>query len=255
MRKHSRPGAKHLPRGLAILYEDRDILVVDKPAGLLTVGTDKEKTRTAYFILTDYVRKGYSKSWDRIFIVHRLDRETSGILVFARTVEAQLSLQSQWKTTQKKYLAVVHGRCERESETITTYLAENKGHFVYSTSDPRNGKVAHTAYRVLKEARGLSLLEVELLTGRKHQIRVHLAGIGHAIVGDQKYGKKDRDHERLALHARSISFKHPFGGKEVAFETNVPAYFSQLVGGMGPGRRPVGDRGPLPEAPGVVRKS
>ncbi|HEX9443337.1 MAG TPA: RluA family pseudouridine synthase [Candidatus Binatia bacterium] len=255
MRKHSRPGAKHLPRGLAILYEDRDILVVDKPAGLLTVGTDKDKTKTAYFILTDYVRKGYSKSRNRIFIVHRLDRETSGILVFAKNIEAKLSLQSQWKSTEKKYLAVVHGRCERESETITTYLAENKAHFVYSISDPRQGKVAHTAYRVLKEARGFSLLEVRLLTGRKHQIRVHLAGIGHTIVGDQKYGKEDRDHPRLALHARSITFKHPFSGKPVAFATEVPAYFTRLVGGVEPGRQRIDNRGPLSGAAEVLRKS
>src|SRR5712692_6622735 len=120
MRKRSGPGAKFLPRGLVILHEDRDILVVDKPAGLLTMGTDTDKTRTAYFILTDYIRKGYSKSRKRIFIVHRLDRETSGILVFAKSVEAKLRLQDQWKETEKKYLAIVHGRFERKSETITT---------------------------------------------------------------------------------------------------------------------------------------
>lgn len=232
MRNHSRSGAKRLPRGIAILYEDRDILVVDKPAGLLTIATDKEKSRTAYFILTDYVRKGYSKSRNRIFIVHRLDRETSGVLVFAKSAEAKLSLQNQWKTTDKKYLAVVHGRCDRESGTITTHLAENKAHVVYSTSDAKIGKLSHTAYRVLKEAKGFTLLEVRLLTGRKHQIRVHLADIGHPVVGDQKYGKEDGAHPRLALHARSISFRHPFSGKEVAFETEVPAYFSQLVGNV-----------------------
>jgi tRNA pseudouridine32 synthase/23S rRNA pseudouridine746 synthase/23S rRNA pseudouridine1911/1915/1917 synthase len=230
MRKHPTPGARLLPRGLVIVHEDRDILVVDKPAGLLTMGTDADKTRTAYFILTDYVRKGYSKSRNRIFIVHRLDRETSGILVFAKNIEAKLRLQDQWKETEKKYLAVVHGRCERKSETITTYLAENQAHFVYSTSDARKGKLSRTAYKVLKETKDFALLEVDLLTGRKHQIRVHLAGIGHAVVGDQKYGKGDRDHARLALHARSISFKHPFSGKPVTFETKAPAYFNQLVG-------------------------
>jgi 23S rRNA pseudouridine1911/1915/1917 synthase len=230
MRHHSRPGAKHLPRGLSIVYEDRDILVVNKPAGLLTIATDKEKSRTAYFILTDYVRKGYSKSRNRIFIVHRLDRETSGLLVFAKTADAKLSLQNQWKTTEKKYLAVVHGRCERETATITTYLAENKAHFVYTTSDREIGKLSHTAYKVLKQAEGFTLLEVRLLTGRKHQIRVHLAGIGHPVVGDQKYGKEDRGHPRLALHARSLSFKHPFTGEQVVFEAEVPAYFAQLVG-------------------------
>ncbi|MEK7783628.1 MAG: RluA family pseudouridine synthase, partial [Candidatus Binatota bacterium] len=232
MRRHSRPSTKFLPRGLAILHEDRDILVVDKPAGLLTMGTDTDKTRTAYFILTDYIRKGYSKSRNRIFIVHRLDRETSGILVFAKSEEAKLCLQSQWKETQKKYLAVVHGRCEKRSETITTYLAENKAYSVYSTSDTRKGRLSHTAYKVLKETKDFALLEVDLLTGRKHQIRVHLAGIGHPVVGDQKYGKGNKAHKRLALHARSISFRHPFSGKQLTFETKVPVYFNQLVGNL-----------------------
>ena len=215
-----------------IVHEDRDILLVDKPAGLLTMGTDTDKTRTAYFILTDYIRKGYAKSRNRIFIVHRLDRETSGILVFAKSEEAKLRLQEHWKETEKKYLAVVHGKCDRKAGTITTYLAENKAHFVYSTSDAAKGKLSRTAYKVLRQTEDFALLEVGLLTGRKHQIRVHLAGIGHPVVGDEKYGKGDRGHTRLALHARSISFKHPFSGKHLTFETKVPAYFNRLVGNV-----------------------
>ena len=230
MHKRSGPGTKFLPRGLVILHEDKDILVVDKPAGLLTMGTESDKTRTAYFVLTDYVRKSYSKSRNRIFIVHRLDRETSGILIFAKSVEAKLRLQDQWKETAKRYLAVVHGRCDRKEETITTYLAENKAHVVYSTADAAKGKLARTAYKVLEQTKDFALLEVDLLTGRKHQIRVHLAGIGHAIVGDKKYGKEDRGHDRLALHARSISFKHPFSGEQLTFEAKVPVYFNQLMG-------------------------
>jgi len=232
MRKRFSLSTKHLPKGLVILYEDRDILVVDKPPGLLTVGTDADKTRTTYFILTDYIRKGYSKSRNRIFIVHRLDRETSGILVFAKSQEAKFCLQDQWKETEKKYLAVVHGQCDKKSETITTYLAENKAHFVYSTSDTTKGKLSHTAYKVLKQTKGFALLEVNLLTGRKNQIRVHLADIGHPVVGDKKYGKGDRAHTRLALHARSISLKHPFTGKQLTFETKVPVYFNKLVGSV-----------------------
>jgi tRNA pseudouridine32 synthase/23S rRNA pseudouridine746 synthase/23S rRNA pseudouridine1911/1915/1917 synthase len=230
MHKQSHPSFKFPPRGLVMLHEDRDILVVDKPAGLLTMGTDSDKTRTAYFILTDYVRKGYSKSRNRIFIVHRLDRETSGILIFAKNIEAKLWLQDQWKETKKKYLAVVHGQCDKEAETITTYLAENEAHIVYSTSNAAKGRLARTAYRVLKQTRDFALLEVDLLTGRKHQIRVHLAGIGHPVVGDRKYGKRDGGHARLALHAKSISFKHPFSGERLTFETAVPMYFKQLVG-------------------------
>jgi tRNA pseudouridine32 synthase/23S rRNA pseudouridine746 synthase/23S rRNA pseudouridine1911/1915/1917 synthase len=219
-----------LPHGLRILYEDRDLLVVDKPAGLLTIGTNADKTRTAYFFLTDYVRKGYSKSRNRIFIVHRLDRETSGILIFAKNVETKFRLQDQWKDTRKKYLAVVHGQCAKTSGTITTYLAENKAHVVYSTSDKAKGKLSSTAYTVPKQTKDFALLELDLLTGRKHQIRVHLADIGHAVVGDHKYGTRDRNHTRLALHASSISFKHPFTGQHLTFESEVPAYFSQLVG-------------------------
>jgi len=204
--------------------------VVDKPAGLLTMGTDRDKTRTAYFFLTDYVRKGYSKSRNRIFIVHRLDRETSGIVIFAKNVEAKFRLQDRWKETEKKYLAVVHGRCAEKSATITTYLAENKAHIVYSTSDRTKGKLSSTRFRVLKQTKDFALLEIDLSTGRKHQIRVHLAGIGHPVVGDRKYGEGDGDYPRLALHARSISFKHPFSGEHVVVETIVPAYFDRLVG-------------------------
>jgi len=230
MRRHSETSTKLLPKGLVIIHEDEDILVVDKPPGLLTIATNTEKSRTAYFILTDYVRKGCAKSKKRIFIVHRLDRDTSGILLFAKSEEVKLGLQSQWKETKKKYLAVVHGKCEKRQETITTYLVENKAHGVYSTSDTTKGKLSHTAYNVLKETKDFALLEVDLLTGRKHQIRVHLADIGHPVVGDRKYGKGKEAHKRLALHAWSISFGHPFSGKPLTFETKVPAYFNKLVG-------------------------
>jgi RluA family pseudouridine synthase len=229
MRKRSTPSNRRLARGLVILYEDEDILVVDKPAGLLTVGTDSEKSRTAYFILTDYVRKGSARSRHRIFIVHRLDRETSGVLVFAKSEEAKLRLQEQWQETEKKYLAVVHGQCKKRSETITTYLAENKAHVVYSTSDPAKGKLSHTAYRVLRQTKDFALLEVDLLTGRKNQIRVHLAGIGHPIVGDRKYGRRSESGE-LALHARTIYFKHPTNGEQLAFSAKAPGHFRKLVG-------------------------
>ena len=232
MRKRSIPVNRPLAKGLVILHEDRDILVVDKPPGLLTVGTDTDKSHTAYFILTDYVRKGCARSRNRVFVVHRLDRETSGVLVFAKSEEAKIGLQSQWQETEKKYLAIVHGTCERRSETITTYLAENKARVVYSTSDPARGKLSHTAYRVLRQTKDFALLEVDLLTGRRNQIRVHLAGSGHPIVGDKKYGKGHGSHSRLALHARSISFKHPASGKQLTFSAKVPGYFRKLVGSI-----------------------
>lgn len=225
-RSRSRP----LPHGLTILYEDQDLLVVDKPPGLLTVGTERDKARTAYFILTDYVRKGSARSKNRVFIVHRLDRETSGVLVFAKSEEAQRRLQDGWNETEKKYLAVVHGQCPKSAATITTYLAENKAHVVYSTSDPAKGKLSHTAYRVLKQTQDFALLEVDLLTGRKNQIRVHLAGMGRPIVGDQKYGRANDPHAGLALHAQSLTFTHPFNGQRLTFSARAPGYFRKLVG-------------------------
>jgi len=230
MRKQPGPWNNRIPGGLAILHEDRDIIVVDKPEGLLTISTEREKSRTAYFILTDYVRKGVAKSRNRIFIVHRLDRETSGVLIFAKNEEAKFRLQDQWQDTKKQYLAVIHGHCEQRAKTITTYLAENKAHGVYTTTDTRNGKLSHTAYKVLKETRDYSLLEVDLLTGRKHQIRVHLAGIGHPVVGDERYGKGQKRYQRLALHAHSIAFKHPFTGEQLSFNANMPAFFNTLIG-------------------------
>ena len=223
------PKKRHQPRGLEILYEDKDILVVDKPAGMLTIGTANNKTNTAYYKLTDYVRKGYSKSRNRIFIVHRLDQSTSGVLVFAKNEEAKFRLQSQWKDTEKKYVAVVYGQLAKKEDVITSYLAESKAFIVYSTTDTTKGKLARTAYKVLKESRQFSLLEINLLTGRKNQIRVHLADKGHPVVGDRKYGKPKDAFRRLALHSKSISFKHPASGRQMTFETRMPSYFNELV--------------------------
>jgi RluA family pseudouridine synthase len=222
--------------GMEILYEDGDIIVVDKPAGLLTMGTATNKTRTAYYMLTEYVRHGNDRSRNRIFIVHRLDQLTSGVLVFAKSEEAKFRLQDQWTDTRKKYVAVVHGRMTPAEGTIKSYLAENKAFVVYSTRDPAKGKPAQTAYKVLKEGSRFSLVEIDLLTGRKNQIRVHFADKGHPVAGDRKYGDAKDGCRRLALHSRSITFTHPGTGKPVTFEARVPAFFNELVGGRrGPG--------------------
>jgi len=227
--KKRQSGSKYLPRGMEIIYEDRDILVVDKPAGLLTVGTENNRTRTAYYALTDYVRKGQPKSRNRIFIVHRLDQLTSGVLVFAKTPQAKARLQTEWKDTEKKYIALVYGQLAKKEDVITSYLAENKQYVVYSTKDSTKGRLAKTAYKVLKESRQYSLVEINLLTGRKNQIRVHMADKGHPVVGDGKYGKSKEGFRRLALHAKSITFKHPATGKQMTFETKVPSYFNDLI--------------------------
>ncbi len=229
MKHKTKHAARGMPKGLEILYEDDDLLVVNKPAGLLAVGTPSQRTRTAYYLLTDYVRKGNPKSRNRIFIVHRLDQWTSGVLLFARSEEVKERLQDDWGHVRKTYAAVVHGHPAQKSGTITSYLAENKGLKVYSTDDPKKGKLSKTAYKVIKETRRLSLLEIDLLTGRKNQIRVHLADLGHPIVGDRKYGYPHDGYRRLALHARSIRFEHPTTNKPMSFDVRMPGYLRQLL--------------------------
>jgi RluA family pseudouridine synthase len=225
-----RPAAKHQPKGLSVLYEDDAVIVIEKPCGLLTMGTDRDKSRTVHAILNDYVRKGNARSRNRVFIVHRLDRDTSGILILAKSESAKIFLQGHWQETDKRYLAVVAGSLSPKSGTISSYLAENSALNVYSTPDPALGKLSHTEYATLKEARGLSLLEIHLLSGRKHQIRVHLSEKGHPVVGDRKYGKGGDSYGTLALHARSLSFTHPVSGERLTFATGIPDFFTRLVG-------------------------
>jgi len=219
---------RHRPRGLTILYEDRDIIVIDKSAGLLTVKATYEKEKTAHHILTTYIRKGCLKSKKELFVVHRLDRDTSGVLVFAKSFEAKENLKLQWKNVKKKYLAVVHGILPEKSGTITSYLAENEDYEVSSVKDPGKGELAKTRYKVIKEAKKFSLLEIELLTGKKNQIRVHFSEKGHPLVGDDKYGKKGEPKSRLALHSHYLTFKHPHSGKELTFEAEVPVFFKSF---------------------------
>ena len=225
MPKKKPPNRKHLPKDLEILYEDKDILVINKPAGLLTVRTATTKLKTAHYILTDYVRKGSLKSRKRIFTVHRLDQWTSGVLIFAKSEDAKERLQDNWKQTQKTYVAVVHGQLKPKQGTITSYLFETKNYFVRSTTDKTKGKLAKTAYKVLKEAGQFSLVEIDLLTGRKNQIRVHLADKGNPIAGDRKYGKAKDAYKRLALHAKTISFSHPTTSQLMTFEAKLPSCF------------------------------
>jgi tRNA pseudouridine32 synthase/23S rRNA pseudouridine746 synthase/23S rRNA pseudouridine1911/1915/1917 synthase len=215
---------------MTILHEDRDLLVVVKPSGLLTVGTARDKARTAHYLLNDYVRKGDPKSRNRVYVVHRLDQDTSGILLFAKNEPAKLFLQKHWDETVKHYLAIVHGRLTTPEGTITSYLAENSAHYVYSTGDAATGKLSHTAYRVVQETRQGTLVDIHLLTGRKHQIRVHFAGQGHPVLGDQKYGNTAAAAKRLALHARTISFLHPFNGRRLTFDTGIPEDFVRMLG-------------------------
>ncbi len=217
------------PKGLSILYEDTAILVVDKISGLLTVGTEKVREKTAHFLLNTYVKKGNHKSRNRIFIVHRLDRDTSGVIIFAKNENAKRFLQDEWHGFTKKYSAVVHGSLPEKEGVITSYLAENSAHKMYSVNDPEKGKLAKTGFKVIKESKKFSLLEIDLLTGRKNQIRVHFAEKGFPVVGDKKYGEKDKGVKGLALHAASLSIVHPGTKEQMTFEAKIPAYFKSLV--------------------------
>jgi RluA family pseudouridine synthase len=216
------------PKGLEIVYEDRDLIVVNKDAGLLTMSFHRDQFETAERLLTEYLRKGAARSRLRAFVVHRLDRETSGLLVFAKTEEAQQTLKKNWESVEKEYRAVVHGTLKEKSGTVSGYLAEDKDQFVYSCGQTE-GRWAQTQYDVLRENKLFSELTVNLLTGRKNQIRVHFADLGHPVVGDAKYGPKGKKFERMALHSRRLAFNHPHSGKRMIFEAPVPQFFTRLM--------------------------
>lgn len=214
---------------LHIVYEDDDLIVVNKGYGLLSVSTDNAKDTTAYSILREYVK--WNNPANKIFIVHRLDRDTSGLMVFAKNIQAKEALQHNWNNMvlDRKYLAVVEGTPEHESDTIRSYLAENSRHEVYSTQDASQGQLAVTRYNTLRSGKGNTLLEVSLDTGRKNQIRVHMKEMGHPIVGDRRYGAGKSPIHRLALHAQTLRFVHPITRKEMNFSTPIPQSFKSLV--------------------------
>lgn len=216
------------PKGLDILYEDRDLLVINKDAGLLTMSTLRDEQRTAHGLLTDYLRKGAARSRLRAYTVHRLDRDTSGLLIFAKTEAVQQKLKAGWNDVEKEYLAVVHGHLKEKAGILSSYLAENEAQFVYSTGQTK-GRWSETQYEVVRENNEFSVLKIKLLTGRKNQIRVHFADAGHPVVGDVKYGLKGKPFDRMALHARFISFNHPHSGKRMTFEAPVPKFFNRLM--------------------------
>lgn len=216
-------------RDLAILYEDQDLLVVCKEPGLLTNSFEGDRNPTAERLLTAYLRKGSNRAWIRAYTVHRLDRETSGLLIFARSAAVQQQLKDNWKAVEKRYTAVVHGQLAQKSGTISGYLAEDADQFVHSTPDAAGGKWSETRYIVVKETRRFSLLDITLLTGRKNQIRVHLAEAGHPVAGDRKYGRKGDRTARMALHARALAFPHPHDGRPMRFEAPVPAAIMALL--------------------------
>jgi len=225
-----KPGAEILEAsGIGIVYEDDAVIVMNKPSGLLTIATEKEKKETAYYLLNAYFKERNPSRPDRAFIVHRLDRETSGLIVFAKDEAAKHRLQRDWNNAEKKYYAVVEGVPKDSEGRIESYLGETTAFKVYSETAGEESKRAVTRYRVMKAGGGQALLDVLLETGKKHQIRVHLADIGCPVVGDKKYGAKTNPFRRIALHAYSLSFAHPVSGKQMHFTTLLPKAFASLI--------------------------
>ncbi len=215
-----RHAAASFPRALGLIYEDDDLLVIDKPAGLLTIATEHERERTAYRLIWDYLQGRQPAR--RPFIVHRLDRETSGLLVFAKSPWAKRHLQAQFaaRKVERVYVAVVEGRVVDEAGILESRLVQDRA---LRVRVGERGRRAVTQYRVRERRRDSTVLELRLGTGRRHQIRVQLADLGHPIVGDRAHGQRSGRPGRLCLHATRLAFVHPRSGRRVEFESVVPA--------------------------------
>lgn len=216
---------------LKIVYEDDDIIVVNKGYGLLSVSTDNKREGTAYSILRDYVKRVDPRN--KLFIVHRLDQHTSGLMLFAKSQQAKETLQHNWNNMvlERHYVAVVEGGAPDPAEgQVRALLAENSEHVMYATDDPTKGQDSLTEYCTLAARGNYALLELQLATGRKNQIRVHMQLIGHPIAGDRKYGAKTSPIHRLALHARTLRFVHPVTRRDMNFSTPIPTAFRKILG-------------------------
>ncbi len=222
----SAPRADALP--FPILYEDEHLIVVNKPAKLLSVANDKEKTRTAYHLVTDYVKA--RRVDDRIFVLHRLDRDTSGVLMFARDAETKELFQARWNeiVTRRGYLAVVEGVPKPAQDTIRSYLVETDTHLSFSGAPGKGAKEAVTSYQIVKAGSGYALLDISIETGRKNQIRVHMKEKGCPVAGDKQYSARTNPIGRLCLHANELSFTHPATGEQITFKAKMPRDFNRV---------------------------
>ena len=215
---------------LDIVYEDPYLLIIDKHAGLLSM-SNNTRQETVQTVLNRYLEKGGGRNTSHL--VHRLDRDTSGLMVYAKDIKTQQNLVEGWQqlVTDRRYVALVQGTFENKQGKIESWLTEDKRFVTHSSPVDNGGKFAVTKYNVLEEGGGYSLVECELLTGRKNQIRVHMAELGHPVVGDHKYGSTDDSIRRLGLHAYMLCFRHPVNGKYMRFETPVPACFEKCLNG------------------------
>ena len=215
--------------GMKIYYEDASLLVIDKPENLLSIASEAEQERTAYFQLTEYLRSARTTDQERVWIVHRLDKETSGLMVFAKTAAAKYALQEGWQKAEKRYEAVIEGTLRTAAGVFESDLDETNPFkvFVAPASDKTRHAVTH--YRVLKHGKNRSLVELTLETGRRHQIRVHLSHAGCPIIGDKKYDAKSDPVKRLGLHSCALRFPHPVTNESLSFQSPLPKELARLV--------------------------
>jgi len=214
--------------GLDIIFEDEYLIVINKEEGLLSISGNNKEEENAYRILSQYVK---DKNFDnKIFVIHRLDKDTSGVMMYAKNQEVQEILQKNWLESiiERTYIAVVEGEIMQETNSITSYLTENKNFMMFSSFRDNGGLLAVLNYRRLKFNKYFSMLEVNLETGRKNQIRVQMQAIGHPVVGDKKYGATSNPIRRIALHAKTLVFIHPITKKEMKFDIPTPKIFSKL---------------------------
>ncbi len=214
---------------IQVVYEDHAMIVLDKPAGLLTVATEHDKTDTLFYRLNEYFAGRKANPADRPIVVHRLDRGTSGLVLFAKSTAVRERLQEHWSAVRKTYWAIVEGEPLDKHGTITNYLTESNSYKVFASRFPSEvARRATTHYRTLQSRQGLSLLEVHLETGRKHQIRVHLSGLGHPVAGDSCYDAQSDPCRRIALHACELAFAHPLTGQALMLTSPLPKSFGHL---------------------------
>ena len=211
-----------MKKKLNIVYEDKNIIVVDKEPHLLTIATDKERDRTLYHYVLEYEQNKHKSN--RIFIVHRLDKDTSGLVLFAKNQKIKQELQDNWSNNKRYYQAVLEGKLTKDKDIIKSYITENKALKSYST-DAKHGLLAITKYELVETKNNLSLVNIEILTGRKNQIRVHMSEMGNPISGDKKYGAKTNIYKRLALHANKLIIIDPKTKKEMVFESKFKFKF------------------------------
>lgn len=220
---------KHHPKGFSFLHEDRDLIIINKRPGILSVAALWNKDFTVHSELINYVRKGNPRATNMVYVVHRLDQATSGVMVFAKTEKAQQFLKDNWTQMKKNYLTLVHGQMKEKSGLIESYLEEDEDYHMHSSQDSTKGKLARTEYEVLKESDFCSVVKINLLTGKKNQIRVHMAENKTPVVGDEKYGPKNSRIKDLMLHSYRLQLIHPFNKEVFTLEAPIPERFHKII--------------------------